>query len=113
MTMKQDIEAEFEVQLKKINDPSVREKVLHTWCKASQIGGWKTIEQLRELPFTVITDSKGISLIQHIKAATEGAIALARIQREKHTYFPPCGYECPCGRGSSSRHKQGLGIRAQ
>jgi putative nucleotidyltransferase with HDIG domain len=88
MTMKQDIKAEFEVQLKMISDPSIREKVLDTWCKASKIGGWKTIEELRELPFTVITDPKGISLIQHTKAATEGAIALARIQRENIPAFP-------------------------
>jgi hypothetical protein len=52
MIRTQDIEAEFSAQLKKISDLSIREKIIETWCKASQEGGWKSIEELRELPFT-------------------------------------------------------------
>lgn len=88
MITSQEIEAEFETQLKKIRNPSVRIKVLETWFKASQRGGWETIEDLRDLPFTVVTDAKGISLLQHIRAATEGAIALAQIQMENMPAFP-------------------------
>jgi hypothetical protein len=88
MIRTQDIEAEFETQLKKIRDPSIRKKVVETWCKASQGGGWETIEELRDLPFTVVTDAKGIGLLQHTKAATEGAVALAKIQMENMPAFP-------------------------
>ncbi|MDR3541675.1 MAG: HD domain-containing protein [Desulfosporosinus sp.] len=88
MIRTQDIEAEFNTQLKRISDLSIREKVIETWCKASQEGGWKSIEELRELPFTVVTDPQGISLLQHTKAATEGALALAKIQMETISAFP-------------------------
>jgi putative nucleotidyltransferase with HDIG domain len=88
MIRTQDIEAEFSGQLKRISDQSIREKVIETWCKASQEGGWKSIDELRELPFTVATDPQGISLLQHTKAATEGAVALAKIQMETIETFP-------------------------
>jgi hypothetical protein len=88
MIRTQDIEAEFESQLKRISDPSIREKVVETWYKASQGGGWKNIEELRELPFTVVTDARGISLLQHTKTATESVVALARIQMENISTFP-------------------------
>lgn len=88
MIRTQDIEAEFSAQLELISDLSIREKVIETWCKASQEGGWKSIEELRELPFTVVTDPQGISLLQHTKAATEGAVALAKIQMETISTFP-------------------------
>jgi putative nucleotidyltransferase with HDIG domain len=88
MIRTQDIEAEFSAQLERISDLSIREKVIETWCKASQEGGWKSIEELRELPFTVVTDPQGISLLQHTKAATEGAVALVKIQMEIISTFP-------------------------
>lgn len=88
MVRMEDIEAEFKVQLMRISDPSIRKKVVEAWSKASQGGGWKTIEELRGLPFTVVTDAKGIGLLQHTKAATEGAVALAKIQMENMPTFP-------------------------
>lgn len=88
MVRTEDIEAEFEVQLMRISDPSIRKKVVEAWSKASQGGGWETIEELRGLPFTVVTDAKGIGLLQHTKAATEGAVALAKIQMENMPTFP-------------------------
>ena len=84
----EDIEAEFESQLARIDDSSIRKKVVAAWSKACLRGGWKSIEELRALPFTVATDAKGISLVQHVKAATEGAVALAKIQAEVLPAFP-------------------------
>ncbi len=88
MITMQDIETEFEAQLSKIIDPKLKRKVVETWVKACQEGNWKNIKELKELPFTVATDAKGIGLIQHIKAATEGAIALVKIQKEHIPEFP-------------------------
>jgi HD domain len=88
MLRTQDIEAEFGAQLRRIDDLSIREKVVDTWCKAGQEGGWKNIEELRELPFTIVTDPQGISLLQHTRAATEGAVALAMIQMDNISNFP-------------------------
>lgn len=88
MVMAADIENEFNPQLAMIIDPLIRKKVVEAWSKGCIKGGWKTIEELRELPFTVATDAKGISLLQHTKAATEGAVALAKIQMEKMQNFP-------------------------
>jgi HD domain len=86
MTMVQDIEMEFEAQLRMISDPSIKEKVVETWCKACRTGGLKSIQELKELPFTVVADARGISLLQHAKAAADGAVALARIQMEMPSF---------------------------
>ena len=84
----QDIETEFEAQLSKIIDPSIKKKVVETWVEACRQGGWESIHALEKLPFTIATDANGIGLVQHIKASTEGAAALAEIQKKYIPDFP-------------------------
>ena len=84
----QDIETIFGEQLSKIIDPVLRKKVVETWVKACQEGNKKDLQELEKLPFTVATNANGIGLIQHVKAATEGAYALAKIQKKYIPEFP-------------------------
>lgn len=84
--MKAEMEKLFAVQLAKISDPLLREKVVGVWVTAAEEGGW-TEEQLPEIPFTLLTETHGINLIQHTIAVTEGAIGLANAI--EGTYEPP------------------------
>lgn len=88
MITQRDIETVFGDQLLKIIDPVLKKKVVETWVKACQEGNKKDIIELEKLPFTIATNANGIGLIQHVKAATEGAFALAKIQKENIPEFP-------------------------
>jgi hypothetical protein len=88
MITDQDIETTFGAQLSKIIDPVLRKKIVETWVEACKEGNKKDIRELEKLPFTIATNANGIGLIQHVKAATEGAFALAKIQKENIPEFP-------------------------
>ena len=84
--MKAAMEKLFAVQLAKISDEDLRSKVVDVWATAAEEGGW-TVEQLSEIPFTLLTETHGVNLIQHTIAVTEGAIGLAN--SIEGTYTPP------------------------
>jgi putative nucleotidyltransferase with HDIG domain len=80
MIGEKDIKELFEGLLSQISDNELRNKVVDVWVKACEKGEWKTVEQLKKIPFTLLTDSKGISLIEHTIAVTEGALGLGKAQ---------------------------------
>lgn len=75
--MKDRIEELFRKQLEKIGDSELRRKTVEIWTAAAIEGGWEP-DDLEEIPFTLLTDTHGINLIQHTIAVTEGALGLAR-----------------------------------
>jgi putative nucleotidyltransferase with HDIG domain len=75
--MRQRIEELFADQLSRIGDEGLRDGVTGTWTAAAGRGGW-TPDDLQRIPFTLLTDTHGINLIQHTIAVTEGAAGLAR-----------------------------------
>ena len=75
--MKDRIEELFREQLGKIGDTELRRKTVEIWTAAAEEGGWKT-DDLEKIPFTLLTDTHGINLVQHTIAVTEGALGLAR-----------------------------------
>lgn len=85
--MKEKIESLFQHQLKKIKDPSLREKVVEIWVRAAEKGGWKP-EDLEGIPFTLLTETKGINLIEHTIAVTEGALGLAHALQSTYSVLP-------------------------
>lgn len=85
--MKEKIEELFSQQLKKIEDPDLREKVVEIWVKAAQQGGWQP-NDLEKIPFTLLTDTKGVNLIEHTVAVTEGALGLAVAIKESYKDMP-------------------------
>lgn len=84
--MRNAIEKYFEVQLEQIKDADLREKVVDVWTTAAVDGGWEP-EELTDIPFTLLTETHGVNLIQHTIAVTEGALGLARAI--EGTYTPP------------------------
>jgi putative nucleotidyltransferase with HDIG domain len=75
--MKKKIQELFNGQLEKIGDSGLREKTVDIWVAAATEGGWQP-EDLEKIPFTLLTDTHGINLIQHTIAVTEGALGLAK-----------------------------------
>lgn len=85
--MKEKIEKLFNQQLRKINDTDLREKVVEIWVNAANQGGWQP-EELEKIPFTLLTETKGINLIEHTIAVTEGALGLATAIKENYREIP-------------------------
>jgi putative nucleotidyltransferase with HDIG domain len=85
--MRAKIENLFSQQLKKIEDSNLRKKVVDCWVSAAKKGGWKP-DELEEIPFTLLTDTKGINLIQHTIAVTEGALGIALGMKKSYKKMP-------------------------
>jgi len=74
--------------LGRIADEGLREKVLDTWEKAVQRSAFKSLPQLARMPFTLLTDCKGISFVEHTLAVTAGAVGLAQAQSAHYKQVP-------------------------
>ncbi|MFB0564139.1 MAG: HD domain-containing protein [Candidatus Aminicenantaceae bacterium] len=85
--MKEKINKLFEKQLSKIKDADMRKKVVTVWVEAAKEAGWKPHE-LENIPFTLLVDTKGINLIEHTIAVTEGALGLATAIKENYKKMP-------------------------
>ena len=83
-----DIESLFEKQLGRIKDPELRAKVVKAFVLACERGGWPSVDELKRVPFTLLTDPLGVSFVEHTIAVTEGAAALGRAQAEAYAKLP-------------------------
>jgi len=88
MITKQEIEKLFEAQLAKIQVAGLRAKVVEVWVEGARRGGYQGVEQLTNMPFTLLTNSRGVNFIEHTIAVTEGALALARAQEAAYRALP-------------------------
>jgi len=85
--MKEKIEKLFGQLLGEIKDTHLRAKVVEVWVNAALKGGWEPHE-LEKIPFTLLTQTKGINLIEHTIAVTEGALGLAAAMKENYKEMP-------------------------
>ena len=83
-----DIELLFKKQLEGIQDRELRNNVVKTWVLACERGKWESIEALRKIPFTLLTETHGVNFIEHTIAVTESAVALGRAQVETYASLP-------------------------
>jgi len=83
-----DIEGLFHNQLSSIGNATTRDLVVATWVEAARLGGWRTVDDLKAMPFTLLTRTHGISLVDHTIAVTEGAVALVRAQMNAYPNMP-------------------------
>ena len=83
-----DIRELFGPQLGAIEDEMVREKVVIAWVLGCDRGGWEEVEELWKMPFSLLTETHGISFIEHTIAVTEGAMGLAIAQQETYREMP-------------------------
>jgi len=75
-----DIQTLFSSVLERIGNKDLRDKVVKTWTLGCQRGGWNSVDELRNMPFTLLTKTHGVNFIQHTLAVTEGAYGLAKAQ---------------------------------
>ncbi len=80
MISDQDIRGLFGSVLERIGAAPLREQVVKAWVLGCERGGWTTVDQLRNMPFTLLTKTHGIGFVQHTLAVTEGAYGLAKAQ---------------------------------
>lgn len=83
-----EIRAAFAAPLAKIRDGKLREKVVQVFVAACRAGGWETMEALAAMPFTLLTDCRDVSFLEHTLAVTEGAYGLAMAQIESYHEMP-------------------------
>jgi len=88
MIEKKDIEEVFDQFLSMIEDTEIKKKVVDAWLLGCKRGGWQNIEGLRQMPFTLLTDCKGINFLEHTLAVTEGAFQLAKAQEKHYSSIP-------------------------
>lgn len=88
MISKADIEGLFSVQLDQISDPDIKTKVVQAWLIGCERGGWESVDDLRKMPYTLLTDTHGVNFIEHTIAVTNGAVALAKAQTETYAKMP-------------------------
>lgn len=88
MVTAKSIEELFHDQLSSIENADTRKQTIATWVEAAKQGGWKSVEDLKAMPFTLLTKTHGISLIEHTIAVTEGALALADAQESAYSTMP-------------------------
>lgn len=88
MIGEKDVETLFGRQLAQIHDAELRAKVVKTFVLACARGGWGSLEDLKKMPFTLLTETRGVNFIEHTIAVTEGAAALGRAQAEAYAKLP-------------------------
>jgi putative nucleotidyltransferase with HDIG domain len=88
MITKEDTEKLFSGQLSKMKNQDFKNKVVEVWTDACNQGGWESYDELQKVPFTLLTDTKGVSFLEHTIAVTEGAYALAEAQINTYKQLP-------------------------
>ena len=88
MIDRKDIEAALAPALDLIRDAGLRTKTVDAWMMAIEEGGWRTMDELRAMPFTLLADCKGVTFIQHTLAVTLGAVGLAKGQMQSYAAMP-------------------------
>ena len=72
----------------RIQDEELREKVITCWDKALQRSGYRTLADLEKMPFTLLTDTRGLNFVEHTLAVTAGAVGLAQAQAGHYRAMP-------------------------
>ena len=88
MIADQDIRQLFAPILERIGDTDIRERTVKAWTLACQRGGWESVDDLKRVPFTLLTNTRGVNFIEHTIAVTEGAYGLARSQEAAYHEMP-------------------------
>ena len=61
-----------------IRDADLREKTLACWIETMELGEWE-VEDLEEIPFTLLIPNCTVSFRKHVQAVTQTAIASAKV----------------------------------
>ncbi len=88
MITRQEITGLFDEHLGRIKNENLRKQVVDIWVQGCEEGGWESLDQLRQMPFTLLTETHGVNFIEHTLAVTEGAIGLAEAMQKHYAHLP-------------------------
>lgn len=83
-----DIQSLFGNILERIQSTELREKTVQCWVNACQRGNWQSVDELKQVPFTLLTNCRGVNFIEHTIAVTEGAYHLAKAKEAAYANLP-------------------------
>ncbi len=86
--MKEELRKVFKELLDQMKDKKLAEKTIEVWDESAKRGGWKSVEEIKQIPFTLLTETHGIDLIEHTIAVTKGALGLAKAQLSTYKNMP-------------------------
>jgi putative nucleotidyltransferase with HDIG domain len=70
-------------EFKLIKDPELREKTITAWVNAIEEGGW-TIDDLKQMPFTLLIEETSVNIIEHTRAVTLSSLEIAEVMADKY-----------------------------
>ena len=88
MITREEIEAVLKEMLDLLEDAELRTKVIDAWMLGIEQGNWESVDQLREMPFTLVADTRGVNFIEHTLAVTASALGIATSQRTHYAKMP-------------------------
>jgi putative nucleotidyltransferase with HDIG domain len=88
MIERKEIESVLAEGLALIKDAALKTKVVDAYMLAVKEGGWSSMKDLLEMPFTLLAETKGINFFEHTLAVTRGALGLAKGQLETYKKMP-------------------------
>ncbi len=86
--MKEQLKQRFQPLLEQMKDKKLAEQVMTVWYNCAVEGGWKSVEEIENIPFTLLTDTYGVNLIEHTIAVTRGAMGLAAAMKDTYRSVP-------------------------
>ena len=86
--MKKELKKVFGELLAEMKDKALAEKVVEVWADCAKDGGWKNFDELCEIPFTLLTPTDGVNLIEHTVAVTKGALGIAKAMISTYKKVP-------------------------
>lgn len=85
--MKNKMKELFQDLLDFIEDRALADKVVDVLTDAAEQGNWQP-EDLEKIPFTLLTDTQGINLIEHTKAVTYASLGIADALEKSYKNLP-------------------------
>lgn len=83
-----DVRQLFSSQLEAIRSGPLRDQVVGAWVEGCRLGGRESVEELMDMPFSLLVDCRGVGFVEHCRAVTDGAIALGRAQETAYRKLP-------------------------
>ena len=65
-------------EINEIQDSELREKVIACWAEAMEYRNW-TVDELRNIPFTLLAENVQIYFIEHVRTCTKMALAVNKV----------------------------------
>ncbi|MCD4655687.1 hypothetical protein K8T06_17330, partial [bacterium] len=88
MITAEHIKSRFGNLFELMSDNDLMEKVVATWVEGCKQGNWSSLDELKKMPFTLLTETHGVNFLEHTEAVTLGALYLAEAQEKSYATMP-------------------------